>query len=441
MQVRFLSDAFRRQWNEKPFAAFCICRILWQKGFDMKKEKLLEIRDYIIKHCKVVFPILILVIAAVTVAVALGARKEKAALASSAAEESSIASEAESTAEGVVEDVPLSANEDSAIYTLMATYYNALATGDTDTILSVCNEYSENELLRLSERSKYLDYYPTLELYTKPGPEDGSTVVYVYYKLVFLNHEEEVPGFQAWYVCTDENGELYINTSELAEDVDAYVTAVSTQDDVVELYNKVNVEYNEVVTEHPELLTYMQELSTEVNTAVGTVLAQENSSEEGTTSESEEGQKADNSDTTESNTTEEPVVTETQYATATTTVNVRSSDSEQADKLGKVSSGTKLEVQEVRVNGWTKVVYEGKDGFIKSEFLQMAESAASLDVIGTVVATTNINVRSSASESADRLGVLTGGESVDLLAEEGDWYRINYSGQVGYIKAEYATKQ
>lgn len=49
-----------------------------------------------------------------------------------------------------------------------------------------------------------------------------------------------------------------------------------------------------------------------------------------------------------------------QYVTTTTTVNVRSSDSEQADKLGKVSGGTKLQVLEQRPNGWTKVDYEGK---------------------------------------------------------------------------------
>jgi uncharacterized protein YgiM (DUF1202 family) len=80
---------------------------------------------------------------------------------------------------------------------------------------------------------------------------------------------------------------------------------------------------------------------------------------------------------------------------------VRSSDSEQADKLGKVVGGTKVQVQEVRVNGWTKIVYEGGDGYIKSEYLQMEESAEGLETIGTVTANTNINVRSAASEEAE----------------------------------------
>ena len=40
-----------------------------------------------------------------------------------------------------------------------------------------------------------------------------------------------------------------------------------------------------------------------------------------------------------------PVQTGPVYATATTTVNVRSSDSETADKLGKVSGGTKVDTR------------------------------------------------------------------------------------------------
>lgn len=410
----------------------------------MQNEKWKIIRDYVVKHCKIIFPIVVIVVAAMTVVFALGARKEKAAADSQQAESQSLqqdSSEAEQPA--VIEDIPLVVNEDGELYTLLATYYNAMAEGDTETILSVCSEYSENELLRLQERAKYLEYYPTLEIYTKPGPEAGSTVAYVYYKLIFVNHAEEVPGFQAWYICTNEEGNLYINTTgELPEDVNDYIVTVSTQADVVELYNKVQVEYNEVITAHPELLTYMQELSAQVNTSVGTVLAQENASNagEGGNTDATENENGGDTGTDVQPSEEIPVDNGPQYATATTTVNVRSSDSEQADKLGKVTGGSRVQVQEVIANGWTKIVFEGKDGYIKSEYLQMAESAAGQDVIGTVTATTNINVRSAASETADRLGVLAAGESLDLLADENGWCKVKYNGQVGYVKSDYVSR-
>ena len=410
----------------------------------MQNEKWKIIRDYVVKHCKIIFPIVVIVVAAMTVVFALGARKEKAAAESQQAESQSLqqdSSEAEQAA--VIEDIPLVVNEDGELYTLLATYYNAMAEGDTETILSICSEYSENELLRLQERAKYLEYYPTLEIYTKPGPEAGSTVAYVYYKLVFVNHAEEVPGFQAWYICTNEEGNLYINTTgELPEDVNDYIVTVSTQADVVELYNKVQVEYNEVITAHPELLTYMQELSAQVNTSVGTVLAQENASNagEGGNTDATENENGGDTGTDVQPSEETPVDNGPQYATATTTVNVRSSDSEQADKLGKVTGGSQVQVQEVIANGWTKIVFEGKDGYIKSEYLQMAERAAGQDVIGTVTATTNINVRSAASETADRLGVLAAGESLDLLADENGWCKVKYNGQVGYVKSDYVSR-
>ena len=410
----------------------------------MQNEKWKIIRDYVVKHCKIIFPIVVIVVAAMTVVFALGARKEKAAADSQQAESQSLQQDSiEAEQPAVIEDIPLAENEDGELYTLLATYYNAMAEGDMETILSVCSEYSENELLRLQERAKYLEYYPTLEIYTKPGPEAGSTVAYVYYKLVFVNHAEEVPGFQAWYICTNEEGNLYINTTgELPEDVNDYIVTVSTQADVVELYNKVQVEYNEVITAHPELLTYMQELSAQVNTSVGTVLAQENASNagEGGNTDATENENGGDTGTDVQPSEETPVDNGPQYATATTTVNVRSSDSEQADKLGKVTGGSRVQVQEVIANGWTKIVFEGKDGYIKSEYLQMAESAAGQDVIGTVTATTNINVRSAASETADRLGVLAAGESLDLLADENGWCKVKYNGQVGYVKSDYVSR-
>lgn len=410
----------------------------------MQNEKWKIIRDYVVKHCKIIFPIVVIVVVAMTVVFALGARKEKAAADSQQAESQSLQQDSSEAEQSVaIEDIPLVENEDGELYTLLATYYNAMAEGDTETILSICSEYSENELLRLQERAKYLEYYPALEIYTKPGPEAGSTVAYVYYKLVFVNHTEEVPGFQAWYICTNEEGNLYINTTgELPEDVNDYIVTVSTQADVVELYNKVQVEYNEVITAHPELLTYMQELSAQVNTSVGTVLAQENASNAGEDGNTDATGTENGGDTgTDVQPSEEtPVDNGPQYATATTTVNVRSSDSEQADKLGKVTGGSRVQVQEVIANGWTKIVFEGKDGYIKSEYLQMAESAVGQDVIGTVTATTNINVRSAASETADRLGVLAAGESLDLLANENGWCKVKYNGQVGYVKSDYVSQ-
>lgn len=406
-----------------------------RKGLYMWKEKIHSIGNYIIKHNKVVLPAVVVVAVAITVSVSLSLSNRH----KEAQQEAEIASAASETAtETATEEVPLVANEEGAIYTLIATYYNAMATGDEETLRSVCDEISDKDMYRYVELSQYIDYYPTLEIYTKTGPEEGSVIAYVYYKISFVGHEEEVPGYQALYICTNDQGGLYIKRGENSEEVNEYIKTVSTQDDVVEFNNKITVEYNELMVDHPEVLQYISELDSQVSIAVGEKLANQVAAETQVAEAGTEEGSTDGQDTqTENGEQQEAEDQGPQYVTTTTTVNVRSSDSEQADKLGKVSGGTKLQVLEQRPNGWTKVDYEGKEGYIKTEFLQLAESAAGTETIGTVTATTNINVRASASETADRLGVLSGGDSADLIGTEGDWSKIKYNGQIGYVKSEY----
>lgn len=406
-----------------------------RKGLYMWKEKIHSIGNYIIKHNKVVLPAVVVVAVAITVSVSLSLSNRH----KEAQQEAEIASAASETAtETATEEVPLVANEEGAIYTLIATYYNAMATGDEETLRSVCDEISDKDMYRYVELSQYIDYYPTLEIYTKTGPEEGSVIAYVYYKISFVGHEEEVPGYQALYICTNDQGGLYIKRGENSEEVNEYIKTVSTQDDVVEFNNKITVEYNELMVDHPEVLQYISELDSQVSIAVGEKLANQVAAETQVAEAGTEEGSTDGQDTqTENGEQQEAEDQGLQYVTTTTTVNVRSSDSEQADKLGKVSGGTKLQVLEQRPNGWTKVDYEGKEGYIKTEFLQLAESAAGTETIGTVTATTNINVRASASETADRLGVLSGGDSAELVGTEGDWSKIKYNGQIGYVKSEY----
>lgn len=404
----------------------------------MQRNKLTVIRDFILKNCKIVFPVIVVAVVALTVSVALSMSREKTSEESSSTEDGITA---ESGEEGMMSDeipeVPLMVNEDSAVNALMTTYYNALCDGDMDTLDSLHDTFLETQRLRFETLSEYLDHCAEIQVNTKQGPREGTVVAYVYYRLCFVNHDEEFPGYDTMYVCTNENGELYIkNEVNFTEEEDAYITEVSSQADVIEFHNRVNVEYNEFVLENPSLLEYLDEVGKQVDIDYGVALADQNQSGE-QPDENDESQEG--GDTPETPAPEEVVTPE--YATATTTVNVRSSDSEQADKLGRVTTGDRLKVQEVLVNGWTKVVFEGKDGYIKSDYLEYSESAAGQDVIGTVTANTNINIRASGSETAEKLGMLTGGDSLDLLAVEGDWCKIVFNGQVGYVKAEFVTVQ
>lgn len=411
----------------------------------MQKDKMTDIRNFIVKNCKSIFPVIVIAVVAFTVVIALNLNQKKAL-----AEENGTAQEDtvsngdvdEPVQADVLADVPLAANEDGAVYTLVATYYNAWGTGDMETLASVYDDISENDLLQYQETARYLDHYTDLQVYTKQGPVEGSVIAYVYYRVCFVDHEEEFPGYETLYICRDEQGQLYIkNEDNFVQEENDYITAVSKQDDVVEFNNRVTAEYNALMLEKPSLLAYLEEVGRQVEVAMGVALAQQNvdSGQETDGQEVQEGE----GQTQEGSTSEpqEPVQEATpEYATATTTVNVRSSDSEQADKLGSITQGTRLPVQEVRINGWTKVVYEGQDGYIKSDYLEFTESAAGQDVIGTVTASTLINIRAAANETAERLGQLPAGESLNLLAVEDGWCKVVYNNQTAYVKADYVEQ-
>ena len=216
---------------------------------------------------------------------------------------------------------------------------------------------------------------------------------------------------------------------------------MSLQDDVAELSNRVTEECNTTFKNNADLYFYIQEVVNDVQKTTGEIIAEQNASETGGAGETGESGEGGGTapETSAPESTGEPVQTGPVYATATTTVNVRSSDSELSDKVTKVSGGTKVEVLEQKVNGWSKVVADGKTGYIKSEYLQMAEAATG-ETIGTVTATTTVNVRMSPSQDAEKLGVLAGGDSAGLLERVDDWCKINYNGTVGYVKAEYVQE-
>ena len=413
----------------------------------MSNDNKMSIRDSIVKYSKFLFPAIVILVAACTVSYALGAnsRKTEQPEESAPPAEETVAPvslEGEGSDEQPEEDAPketpLILSEDAGIQALIASYYDTMASGDSAAMTALYDELTENEQLRCEEMAKYVDHISNVEVYTKDGPETGAILVYAYYRISFLNHEEEVPGWQMFYVRDDGQGAYHIkNEKNFTEEEKQYISDVSGQDDVIEFHNRVTVEYNALMEANPQMLTYLGELGTQVNAAVGVRLAEQNAVPAEGDGQAE-GMEAPAG--TETPDAAAPAESTPQSALATTTVNVRSSDSEQADRRGQVEGGTRVQVQEVRANGWTKIVYDGADGYIKTEFLQMEESAEGQEVVGTVTANTNVNVRAAASETAEQLGILVGGDTAELLGTEGDWCKIKFDGKAGYVKAEFVTQ-
>lgn len=408
------------------------------------KKRFLLVRDFILARGKFVFPVLLIAAVAITVVIALRVSgKEK--------EDQDVANGTASVSQGdaklpEVPDVALELNAYPEVNNLLKAYYDAKASGDVEKIESLQNSMDDMERIKIPELANYIESYPLVDVYTKPGPEEGSYLAIAYTHVVISYYPDDyLPGYETFYICKNEDGSLYINKGVVDESISEYIRQVCLQDDVVELYNKITVEYNEVCLEKPEFLQYLSLIEQQVQQAAAVVLANEvvgdvsGNDVSGGDVSANTGGKTDGTDDNPGQAGEE-VPAGPVYATATTTVNVRSSDSETADKLGKLAGGTKVEVQEQKVNGWTKIVFEGKDGYVKSEYLSVAESAGNVETIGSVTATTNVNVRATASENGTKLGIVTGGETLELIGREGDWCKVKYDGQIGYVKAEFVQE-
>ena len=407
-------------------------------------RKLKELSDkavqFGLEHSKIVYPVILIVFVAVIVLVALTIGNKEAGLPQDGVNPEQISDNVSGANEIPLPETALEHNAYADVNTLIVSYYEAVANGDVDAVTRISNNVEDAEKKRIAELSKYVESFPTVEIYSKPGPVEGSHLAYVYTLVKFEGYDTLVPGMQAFYICKNEDGSLYINEGEEEAYIMEYIQGVSLQDDVVELYNKMTVEYNELLLSDEQIGIFLQELAKQIDIAIGEEIAAEMAGEQNV-SDNEEVSDGESEANDSQEPVQEPQENVPRTAKATTTVNVRSSDSETADKLGKLEGGTKVTVLEIRANGWAKITYEGKDAYVKAEYLDIAEpgeSAEGVTTTGTVTVLTNVNVRSEASESAEKLGIVAGGESLELIEKMSNgWCKVKYNGQIGYVKSDY----
>ena len=331
----------------------------WKEKAGVAKQKMQAQASRLIQMCKenkkmvVIIAAFLVVLVGAFLMIDFSEKKEEAV---AQAEIENITKE-----EGFV--VPEEALEKDAypeVNNLVKQYYQALVAGDIDTVKSIKNYTDAEEELKIAKKSEFIEGYPVITVYTKKGPEEGSYVAYVQYEVKFVNQTDTAPGLNTLYICTGEDGKLYINANELEEDVVEYLKTISVQNDVVDLFNTVQVAFNDIKTQNEELSVFLDELPNLLAEAVSAAMEEQKALEAASLPE-------------EASVEPEVQVIVTKVKT-TAVVNVRSSDSVEADKLGKTTKGQVLELIEERLNGWSKVNYEGKEGFIKTEYLVAEET-------------------------------------------------------------------
>lgn len=421
------------------------------------KEAVMSVVDWIVDHNKLVMPLVLIVCVAITIALAVNANHKEAL--EKEAELAAAMDTEENTAEEVVTEQPAVQLEEDAhpeVNNLVRTYYDAQASGDLEVVSSLNTYLNDIEKIRVEEMSKYIENYPTLTVYTKPGMLENTYVAYVYSEVKFKDVDTALPGMQTYYIGMDENGNYFINDGTYDDATWDYIREITLQDDVVDLNNKVAVEYNELLANDEELNEFIAYLKEKINEDVGEILAKAEAP-----AEAEEVQEASVQEGPQT-------MTVVKTVRATEVVNIRSSDSENADKLDKAQVGQEFPLIEHQGNGWSKVEFEGQEAYIKTDYLETAEEEivevlpeeetneeettaqeqetaqqATNEEDGdaeaeTVTVKENVRVRKEASTDADILGTAHTGDKLELIEKQSDgWTKVKYKGHTAFVKSDY----
>ncbi len=429
------------------------------------KEKFMAAVNWVMDHSKIVMPLILVFCVLITIVVALNANQKKALEKEAQQAAMAVASqEGETSEEGEEAQIPeLEKNAYPELNQLISSYYDAQATGDMETITSLNTYLNEIETIRVQELSKYIDSYSVMDVYTKPGMEENTYVAYVCSEVKFTDADQALPGMQTYYIGLDDNGNYFINDGTYDDVIWNYIKEATLQDDVVDLNNKIVVEYNELLAEDEELKEFIAYLKEKINEDVGEILAAAEVPEENVESTEPEEETQEEG--------EQQPQSVIRTVRATDVVNIRKSDSEEADKIDKAQVGQEFTLIEQRGNGWSQVEYNGASAYIKSDYLEVvseepAEETPDTDTMvadndqpaeepqsqpataagggsssgsnGKVKVKESVKVRKSASTSAEALGTAYTGDELELVMKQADgWTKVKYNGQTAFVKSDY----
>ena len=439
-------------------------------------DRLYNIREWVLENNRLVMPLVLVVCIVLTIVVALNAsrREHLQKVANNAAQEANATAESTVDADTSIiytPEVGLEENAYPEINQLVKTYYEAQADGDIDTISSLNTYLNDIELLRIKQLSSYIEKYDEINIYTKPGLADNTYVAYVCAYVKFYDNDTTLPGMQTYYISANEDGGYTINDGTYDDSIYEYIKTVTIQDDVVDLNNKIVVEYNDIIENSAVMADYLIYIKGMINEEVGEMLAEEESPANETIEPTETTNNA-------------PVATIVSKVRAKERVNIRKSDSKEADKVGAASAGEEFKLLEKKDNGWTKIEYNGAEAYINSDYvedvdavtieLQDADSSTSPQPTSEATAAASpspaaketasskpspspkansetmsgkvkinasgVRVRAGAGTDSAVLGTVYVGATFNATGKDGDWVQIDYNGKTGYIKSDFVEK-
>lgn len=356
----------------------------------------------------------------------------------------------EEAAEPEVDENPLEVDAYEGINDLVFKYFYGLSMGDIPMLEEVVDVITEEEIQTIERKKDYVEAYKNIQCYTKKGLEEGSYVVFASYEMKIYNIETPAPGIMALYVCTGEDGNLYVFNGEAPEELTNYVLELAAEEEVAAVIADVDARYQQLVAEDEDLGKFAQ-----------TMLE---SQQEETAEETQEPE-APAEEVEQTAELEEPVSTK-----VTDGIRMRSERSTDSRTLTTLARGTSVKVYASYEDGWSKISYNGMTGYCKTEYLESTEGVPTLgtesseetteetttettetESTQTSSETTAVNkkmkltdavrMRSERSTDSSIKRLIYKNEVVTVIESYSDgWSKIKQGDYTGYCKTEFLTE-
>ena len=354
--------------------------------------------------------------------------------------------ETESTPEAAIE---LKEDAESGINELFVTYFADLAKGDVEALSKIMVNAPDKDIV--AKEIEYIEDYQNIKCYSKEGVLDGTYVVYVYYEVKFKNIDTLAPSMIREYVCTNEDGTLYINNGTVDGEVAAWLDEVHASDSATELIKSVNDALSKAAESDKKLSSLIAKLNEGAGNTEETSEAEtkaqeteketskEETKETENTKASEESTKAAETTAKETTKAAETTAKETEYKAfdekvtmyAQENLNIRQKASSDSKLLGKLIAGDSITALGT-TGEWTVVSYKNSKAYILSELLSKKKPDLGVsfkEVDETVEATQNVRMRKQPNANAEVAGTLPGGTKVTRTGYNKKWSRIVYKGK------------
>jgi uncharacterized protein YgiM (DUF1202 family) len=132
------------------------------------------------------------------------------------------------------------------------------------------------------------------------------------------------------------------------------------------------------------------------------------------------------------------------YVTEKVSANLRlrssTSTSSSSNIITTIPKGASVKVYKEVSGGWYYVSYGSRKGYVKAGyFTSDSSSSSSSGSSGKTTANVRLRSSTSTSSSSNIILVIPSGRTVTILGKSGNWYKVRYNGQTGYVSSDYIS--